>query len=426
MPRQIEALAFCVDQWQSGRAGSAGLLRGSLFTGAGERLFVVVTLYDYSLQQSLTMSRKSKRNERRKRLDDLARERDRHRVRRIGIQYALKAQTAPGGRPMRNPTFHAAPARHKRIDIKLPSEMTIATTELGNQFFSALAEFRTAALYGGYRRVVLDFADVQTLSPEAAILMLAELQRCFEYCRRRNRLGGTYPKEPRVAELLINIGFYDAIKVNPPTLPAAYDDRTFVKVVSGRVTDSAAIGRLLEKFDEVLNLPPDDQKSLHGAILECMDNVREHAYAIHGSQPHLLREWWLVGYLDSYKKQASFIFYDQGMGIVRTITTFKRRTILPTRFPSWSDARWIERAVTKKISRIDSKRRGHGLPRLTQFITRPSVSGYLRVIANKGEYSIATNQKAQRLNYSVSAPGTIIVWSLSTSPDAVSQLEMPL
>jgi hypothetical protein len=291
------------------------------------------------------------------------------------------------------------------------------------RLFLLVEEFRKAALYGGHRRVILAQENIREIAPEVAIILLAELQRCSEYCNGRTVISGTYPKTHEVAELLTNLGFYDALKVPPPSLPGSYDRRNFIKVVSGHETNSETIDLLLSEFDQVLRLSSRDKKNLHVAILECMDNVKEHAYEESSRDPHLFREWWLVGIADKVTNTASFIFFDQGYGIAKTIKTFERKRLKGS-FPALTDAGWIKKAMTQRMSRHVSKRRGWGLPKLRQFIDDAELTGSMRVIANRGEYRQRSQANASAMSFSMKATGTMISWSLTMPPDAQLRLDI--
>jgi len=373
------------------------------------------------------MPKRKKSSGRRTRWINLSRAREAHRLSRLGRTYdPERLYRKLRGRKKRfqtNPKFRIARPRNGTFRIKLPEKLNFQTAEDVQQVFMLVEHLREVALRGGYRRIVLEQDDVVELAPEVAIILLAELQRCAAYCIGRTAIGGTYPRDSRVAELLTNLGFYDAIGVPAPALPQSYDRRVFIKVESGHQTNSETIDVLLGQFEQLIHLPIADKRNLHVAILECMDNVREHAYIVSSDTPHLYREWWLVGFVDTTTKTASFIFYDQGLGIVRTVREHAKKRFA-RRLPLWTDARWIGRVVTKKYSRHDSKRRGHGLPKLQQFIKDAELDGSMRVLANRGEYIQISGKPSETRIHKVSAPGTMISWSLSLPPDIQLSLDL--
>lgn len=329
--------------------------------------------------------------------------------------------------PKRNPRFKVTGKRRGTITLKFPELLQLSTLDDSARLFDLLKEIKTAALHGKHKRIVLDHSNLKYMDPEAAILILSEIQRCEAYCNGRIEITGTHPRVHEVAELLEEIGFYDALKIKPPKLPDSYKRRTYLRIerrdrIAPEIADS-----LLDCFSAERAFLPDDRKRLHVALVECMDNVFEHAYDQKSDDPYLYKEWWLVGYADHSDSSIGFIFYDQGMGIPSTIRKRKRSLIERSRFlRSWNDSHWIERAVLRPISRHSSKRRGHGLDRLKRFLDGLDVDGSLRVLANKGDVEFLTSGQALGAELpNEGLNGTLIVWklrgvegcALATSPE---------
>jgi hypothetical protein len=174
---------------------------------------------------------------------------------------------------------------------------------------------------------------------------------------------------------------------------------------------AAVADDLLDRFCEEVPLDQDDRKRLHVALLECMDNVYQHAYAADSLVPHLYKEWWMAGYTDHEENLVSFIFFDQGAGIASTIKKRKHKRILTT-LSGWTDSHWIDRAIRKPESRFSSKRRGHGLEKLKKFLERTEMTGELIVMANTGQVILAAGKMPALDTLGVAIEGTLVVWSL--------------
>jgi anti-sigma regulatory factor (Ser/Thr protein kinase) len=296
-----------------------------------------------------------------------------------------------GHTPKKNPKFKVRGKRRGTSTIKLPEELGVGAKQNADTLFSLVQEIRTAALNGRSKRIVLDHGNVARMSPEAALLILAEIQRCEAYCGGKTTITGTHPRAHEVSELLSEIGFYDALEIKPPRLPDSYKRRTYVRIERKNKTSSEIVDTLLECFSKEYSFDDEDRKRLHVALVECMDNVFEHAYAMESGEPYLYREWWLVGYADHTDSSIGFIFYDQGMGIPATIRKKKKNLIQRSAgLLTWTDGHWIERAVRKPISRHGSRRRGHGLEKLKKFLDGLNVDGTLRVLANHGDVEFKT------------------------------------
>lgn len=315
--------------------------------------------------------------------------------------------------PKKNPKFKVRGRRRGTSTIKLPEALGVEVEQNSNAL-SLVQEIRAAALSGHSKRIVLDHGNVSRMSPEAALLILAEIQRCEAYCGGKTTITGTYPREHEVSELLSEIGFYDALDIKPPKLPDSYKPRTYVRIERRNKTSPEIVDTLLECFSKEYSFDDDDRKRLHVALVECMDNVFEHAYALDSKEPYLYREWWLVGYADHTDSSVGFIFYDQGMGIPSTIRRKKKRLIeRSSSLLAWTDGNWIERAVRKPISRHGSRRRGHGLEKLKKFLDGLNVDGTLRVLANNGDVEFRTNDMHARVTeISHALEGTLIIWKL--------------
>ncbi|QTK38067.1 hypothetical protein ABFO19_16610 [Xanthomonas citri pv. glycines] len=298
--------------------------------------------------------------------------------------------------------------------VRLPATMDLSSDENRNDVLSAIARIKSASLYGNYRKVVLDHTSVTSMSPEVAMLMLAEIQRCRIYCEPRTQLTGTYPANHDVSHLLTEIGFYKSLGIKAPKLPATYDSRTYIRVERHNKILAKVADDLLTCFETEFTFSPEDKRRLQIALVECMDNVFQHAYVFNESCPaeaHLFREWWMVGYSDSTDKSISFSFLDQGRGIASTIRRKLGRSVIG-KLGAWHDGHFISRAVRKRISRIDSKRRGHGLKKLKAFVDRLEFNGTLRVLANNGDVQWTTGQKSVERSMPTELSGTLVVWSL--------------
>lgn len=315
-------------------------------------------------------------------------------------------------RPRPNPKFRLKGKVKGTRRIDVPPGLNCKTPEEWSELLRLLAEIQTAALQGNLKRLVLDFSDVTSMSPEAAITLVAEIQRCRAFCGSRTQVTGTYPSSHDVASLLTEVGFFKALDVRPPVLPAAFRPRSYLQIERNNKTTPEIADRLLDCFSEVFDFDDHDRKRLHVALVECMDNVFEHAYAVGSHRPDLIREWWLAGYADHDLGTIGFSFYDQGVGIPSTIKARQKLRLLRA-LSSWSDGQWIQRAVRKGVSRHDSRRRGHGLEKLREFVERLDVQGSLQVVANRGSARFETSGESAVYEIGGNLHGTIIIWQLA-------------
>ncbi|KQY51180.1 ATP-binding protein [Lysobacter sp. Root494] len=315
--------------------------------------------------------------------------------------------------PRPNPAYRQ-PKRHKlrgKRFIDIPARLDCVTDADWSLLAGVLNTIRDISLRGGYRRVILNFYDVVSMAPAAAVALVAEIQRCREFCDRRTDITGTYPNSHDVAALLCDVGFFKALDIREPPRPKAFDRKTYVQISRKNSNVPEFADELLACFEEVFEFDPADRRRLYVALLESMDNVFEHAYPTDSKAPHFIREWWLLGLGDRDQRTISFTFYDQGAGIPATI-----RGRQPDRIRNvlgrWSDGQWIKRAVEKGVSRHQSRRRGHGLQKLREFIQELDVNGSLRVVANQGlaEFSSSGHVTVGAITEELN--GTLVVWQI--------------
>ena len=313
--------------------------------------------------------------------------------------------------PRTNPKFKVKGKSRGKKEIKFPEILRLDNPQNVDVVVGLLREIREAALKGHFKKITLDHTEVKAMDPEVALMLVAEIQRCESYCGTRTAITGHHPKDHAVTELLIETGFYDALDIKSPALPKAYQPRTYVQVERRNRTLPKVADSLLECFSGVFDFDEQDRKRLHIALIECMDNVFEHAYDANSGKPHLYKEWWLVGYADRQESSIGFAFYDQGAGIPATIRRRQPIRVL-RRLMDWSDGRWIERAVRRPISRHDSKRRGHGLDKLKKFLDSLGVIGSLRVFANQGCVTFSKGGDPVVQEIAGGLDGSLIVWTL--------------
>lgn len=298
-----------------------------------------------------------------------------------------------------------------RLVLLIPERLNCTTTTDWEALAALLTRIRHESLKGNHRRVILDFRGVQSVAPEAAVALVAEIQRCRAFCDRRVTITGTYPRSADVSSLLCDIGFFKALKVKEPMLPKSFTPRTYIQISRKNANIPSIADDLLECFEQVFDFDPADRRRLYVALQESIDNVFEHAYPDGSTTPTFLKEWWLLGYADRDLGLISFTFYDQGAGIPATI-----RGRQPDRIKSalmgWSDDRWIKRAIEKGVSRHDSKRRGHGLQKLREFITELDVDGSLQVVANCGLTTFTKSGGTIGAALKEELNGTLVVWQV--------------
>jgi anti-sigma regulatory factor (Ser/Thr protein kinase) len=186
------------------------------------------------------------------------------------------------------------------------------------------------------------------------------------------------------------------------------DHKFFLQVKTGNKTQGQIVKELLQHFGPEAHLTKAGEKAFYPAVVECMDNVMKHAYAGSRRGGILLNQWWLMGYRDSETHEIFFCFFDQGLGIPKTIRTRLKDKFGPL---SLSDSEIIEKAVIEgHYSSTKDPTRGRGLPTLKRFIDTAQL-GQLMIVSHKSR-CIFTRDGTKSAVLNRSFGGTLVAWKL--------------
>lgn len=345
--------------------------------------------------------------------------REKRRLSRLGVRYN---ENRPAEDYVKNTNFQVILPRRGREILSLPKHLNFG--DAAEVTIDTLNQISRKAIFGDASELIIDKKQLESISPDAAVALTAEIKRCLNYCGSR-RIRSNYPVNQKVASLLTDIGYFRYLNVASPSIDKSTAARTYIKVKSGHQSDGRVAGGLIQTFERAIRFDDLAKKRLYGALIECMDNVRQHAYRNDSKEPDLLGEWWMAGFSDNGTGQVAFIFYDQGVGIPTTLRD-KIGVNIRSRL-GWTEAQMLEFAVKEGLTRTGSDRRGTGLPSLREFIDELSPSGFLRVLSNRGDYMYCKNHRHKRTELDVSLRGSIIVWTIEpdvnvVGPDGVIDL----
>lgn len=308
------------------------------------------------------------------------------------------------------------PAKYKGPIRQIECPKILNMENCRDQTISFINEIRKSFLTEENSGIRLNFDLVEEISPEAALLLLAEIERCFRY-NYQKKIYGSRPPAHQVKELLSEIGFFEYFSTPTPQYEKT-KKRTYTKVKSGNKTQGELVSKLIDNFESIGPFSPSLKRFLYGALVECMDNVNQHAYQKELSKglPTLQGMWWMMGYCDENFSEISFIFYDQGSGIPATLKN-KWEKAIGGFFKE--DNEYITEAIREGSSRLKNVRRGNGLPKLARLMDM-SPLGQLFVHSNKA-YNLfqAVEGKAEDVSHDASEhlQGTLVSLKIIRQPD---------
>lgn len=271
------------------------------------------------------------------------------------------------------------------------------------------------------KRVFLHFDKVIELEPSAALLLVAEIDRCLQLRRYRSgkSVSGNYPANAEIYAQLVEMGFYRLIKVQAdenaphgalrPGRPVFLPFRSLKKVQPGL---AATFVELVEKHAIALN--PLARVRMVAALKEAMGNAHEHAYKAPAEFPTLIHRWWLAGHIDPERREMMVLILDQGVGIPNTLepTYIERARALRKLSLTPTDGELIRAATEVFRTSTGNDGRGRGF-RDMQKLINVCDDGELRVSSNRGSYRYAKASEEGIADHDTSIGGTLIQWRIS-------------
>ena len=334
-----------------------------------------------------------------------AKRNERIRLRRKERQRRRSAAFAPM-RVMLSGTTAANGAGERTLAV--PEALNLITDYQGAcRFFTDL---RATLSDKRLRQVTLDHRAQRVITPEAALLLIAELNRAhIRNPEMEKKCRG--PSDPTVCWILQEVGYFKyfpALRYSIREQP-----RHCLQHLNDRSTKGTKVKRLIEHFEQRVTFTPEGRKALYDALVESMNNVAEHAYPARRENRKAYGEWWLVGYFDDSTCEISFSFFDQGIGIPRSIRTRFRDTLL-------SGTALIRDAVEHGRSSTQLDTRGKGLPSLKKFVDA-SIAGTLVINSHESQCIFKMGESPIEQTWDIHLPGTLISWNIQIEPSRTQQ-----
>ena len=276
------------------------------------------------------------------------------------------------------------------------------------------------AISGIQHGLVIDLKDLKVISPAAALLLVAELDRWRETTRTK-RLNTVEAEkwDPNVTMQLHQLGFFDLLgaEIDTSALPDS-SQQAHIKFLRGHQSLGEAARKLRMSIED-LGLTLSEPGALYDGLVEAMTNVRHHAYP---SSRHQGR-WWMSASVDKGTNQLTVMFLDHGQGIP---TSLPRSRIWPDvnsaiskigSLGGMDHGNLIKAAITAKRTRTGDLHRGNGLRDDIQgYVEKQSVNGALRIYSNYGYYKFTKEEDNREASITKRLPrhlqGTFLEWRI--------------
>jgi len=266
------------------------------------------------------------------------------------------------------------------------------------------------------------FDNIRDISPAAALVLAAEID---QWKKQQSRPGeriraNVASWDENIKRLLCQMGYFDLLKMTRPESELHEKNTVFFPFKRGCVNgvdDGGSIARELRidverKIGNSIN-----RHCLFEGISEAITNVGQHAYPI----KYFLKDknWWLSASYNFVSTKLHVIFYDQGVGIPKTLPTSEFYEDFKEFFSQWTDSQKIKAAMELGRSATGRGERGKGLQNLVAF-ARAHREGQLSIYSLRGmfkqkfSYDGLGHQEEQELKDSkTSIGGTLIEWSVT-------------
>lgn len=322
-------------------------------------------------------------------------------------------------RRKRNPHKRQKGTRTKsgRVIIKAPGNLCL------KENFDEVIKFvykLKQTIADNRRRFAVDFEPIRKLSPGAALILAAELDRWRRLHSAKLKPWKINTWEKDVRRLFHELGIFELlnIKKKDRKIKNSKGSLKFIKFITGNESQGELAGRLIEAISPIIGTEY-SQRKLYTALSEAMTNVVQHAYpeTLDFKKEYLKNQWWLTGSYNRKTKELKVIFYDQGVGIPNTLSSSglieKCLNYLKIKQLEHHDANMIKAALEVGKTRTKERYRGKGLQQLLDFIEHHD--GEIRIISGNGEYQRLYSDGLYKENpekRNITLDGTFIEWTV--------------
>lgn len=311
------------------------------------------------------------------------------------------------------------------VTLRLPVTMNFSshydTTTLHIEAIRRLSQ-STRSKGGAYHLKLVDFDSLRNISTSAALVLTAELSKWDDAIRQKLRpfVAGW---DKSILLRFYELGFFELFTNNPmrevDTIERESSDVSLVKYIKGECGDNAKTRLLKASLHEIVGENIRKWIFLNTGLTEAITNVSHHAYPNSGVTE--AKNWYLSGGFNHRTKELKIVFYDQGVGIPKSLPASDVWEKLLVRLSGLSlierkkDEVLLKAAVELDRTSTQSSDRGKGLQDMLEFVKQRQ-NGYLSILSQRGMYRFSMeNGKAHVKSEHFDNPilGTLIIWKVT-------------
>ncbi len=205
---------------------------------------------------------------------------------------------------------------------------------------------------------------------------------------------------PEVRQTMRDLGFFGLLGIEPSVPDVAAKDVLTAKLRAGVKVEPTQVSgpeSVLESVFSFMGMGNTSSVPLYSAILEAMNNVKDHAYPdphFHGRRH--LKNWWFTASANRATGRLTVAFYDQGISIPVSLPRTRGLQPLIDAFvkdfslrydptdPQF-DGQAISAAMKPAATATGAENRGWGLAKIREMVDGLP-AGKLRIVSRHGEF----------------------------------------
>ncbi len=269
------------------------------------------------------------------------------------------------------------------------------------------------------RRFTIKFTTLKEISPSAALALTAEIDRVKKIkCFKRMKVINFEKWERDICFQLRDMGMFKLLNVT--NLKASFihkknpSQEMYIPFLSGNVADGDSALSLQDTLTQLIEITAPNPKILQKSLTEAMTNSINHAYPDYYLANNQLKEklWWMSASLNTQSKILTIMFYDEGIGIPKSLPRTYPEAIKSLGGLRNDDAQLIKAATKLKRTSTYKPTRGKGLKDIKDYISCCK-KGWLTIYSCRGEYNYFSNNTETICNRRIALPGTLIQWKVN-------------
>lgn len=322
-----------------------------------------------------------------------------------------------------------------RVELVLPKEMDFKSN-YESTMMVILAIRKFTDLYSRYKEDEMPsslikvsyicFDELKCISTSAALILTAEISRWNSAVL--DRLTPRVENwDEHIYRQFSELGFFDLFKNKPVRNlkpKKGENSRQFVRYIKGTCGDRESTSEkrreLKREIANLVGVAIPKWTFLHSGISEAVTNVSHHAYPDNVQVSD--KSWYLTGSFDQEKNSLKVAFYDQGIGIPKSLPASKIWEVVvaylskkQAHLEKYKDEMLIKAAVKVDRTSTGEDDRGKGLQDLEVFI-RQIGHGHLTIMSYQGLYEFnidgSGEEHIKTRNFDMPLQGTLIIWSV--------------